>query len=77
MLEDWGGRTANYSGAMITFYNNRQAVGPWQCCRNTYRPPTRAYAFDVDFLDPTLLPPGTPMFRDVNILGFTYNLRPQ
>ena len=77
MLEDWGGRTANYSGAMITFYNNRQAVGPWQCCRNTYRAPTRAYAFDVDFLDPTLLPPGTPMFRDVNILGFTYNLRPQ
>ena len=77
MLEDWGGRTANYRGAMITFYNNRQGVGPWQCCANTYRPPTRAYAFDVDFLDPTLLPPGTPMFRDVNILGFTYNLRPQ
>ena len=77
MLEDWGGRTANYRGAMITFYNNRQGVGPWQCCANTYRPPTRAYTFDVDFLDPTLLPPGTPMFRDVNILGFTCNLRPQ
>ena len=73
MVEDWGGRTANYRGAMITFYNNRQAVGPWQCCTNTYSPPTRAYAFDVDFLDPNQLPPATPMFRDVNVLGFTHN----
>ncbi|HJN44655.1 MAG: hypothetical protein CL477_04710 [Acidobacteria bacterium] len=76
MLEDWGGRTANYRGAMITFYNNRQAVGPWQCCNNTYSPPTRAYAFDVDFLDPNQLPPATPMFRDVNVMGFTHKVLP-
>ncbi len=61
MIEDWCcGRTVNCRGPMITFYDNLQAVGPWKCCINVYRPPTRAYAFDVDFLDPTQLPPATP-----------------
>ena len=76
-LERWSGQTLNYRGAMITFYYNRQALGTYKCCSNVYGPPVRAYVFDTDFLDPTLLPPGTPMFRDVNILGFTYNLRSQ
>ena len=76
-LERWSGQTLNYRGAMITFYYNRQALGTYKCCSNVYGPPVRAYEFDTDFLDPNLLPPGTPMFRDVNILGFTYNLRPQ
>ena len=77
MIESWSSRTFNYRGAIITFYANRQALGVFKNGSNTYRPPTRAFAFDTDFLDPNLLPPGTPMFRDVNILGFTYNLRPQ
>ena len=76
-LERWSGQTLNYRGAIITFYYNRQALGTYKCCSNVYGPPVRAYVFDTDFLDPTLLPPGTPMFRDVNILGFTYNLRAQ
>ena len=33
-------------------------------------------AFDSDFLTPSLLPPGTPMFRDVNTLTFRQLLRP-
>ena len=77
VLERWSGQTLNYRGAVVTFYYNRQALGTYKCCTNVYDPPVRAYEFDTDFLDPTLLPPGTPMFRDVNILGFTYNLRPQ
>ena len=32
--------------------------------------PTRAYAFDTDFLDLSKLPPGTPKFRDVVNVGF-------
>ena len=76
-LERWSGQTLNYRGAVVTFYYNRQALGTYKCCTNVYGPPVRAYVFDTDFLDPNLLPPGTPMFRDVNILGFTYNLRPQ
>ncbi|MEW6323546.1 MAG: hypothetical protein AB1635_20945 [Acidobacteriota bacterium] len=70
-LESWSGRTLNYRGAMASFYFNRQAVGTYKCCQNVYSPPTRGYAFDTDFLDPTLLPPKTPMFRDVNTTGFT------
>ena len=76
MIERWSGRTLNYRGAMITFYDNRQAVGLYKCCSDVYGPPTRAYAFDVDFLDPSQLPPATPMFRDVNIMGFTHRILP-
>ncbi len=38
--------------------------------------PTRAYAFDTDFLDLDKLPPGTPRFRDVVNLGFRQILTP-
>jgi hypothetical protein len=38
--------------------------------------PTRNYAFDVDFLTPALLPPNTPVFRDMNAVGFSQELRP-
>ncbi len=77
MLERWKGQTLNYRGSMITFWENRQAVGLYKCCSNVYSPPSRAYAFDVDFLDPTQLPPATPMFRDVNVLGFTHRPLPE
>jgi len=36
----------------------------------------RKFSFDDDFLLPTKLPPGTPMFRDVNTLTFRQLLRP-
>jgi hypothetical protein len=75
-LEDWGGQTLNYRGSIISLFYNRQAVGLYKCCNNVYSPPTRGYNFDVDFLDPTLLPPRTPMFRDVNITGFTRLISP-
>ncbi len=69
-LENWGGQTINYRGSIASFYYNRQAVGIYKCCTNVYSPPTRGYAFDTEFLDPALLPPKTPMFRDVNTTGF-------
>ena len=75
-LENWSGRTLNYSGSLVSLSYNRQATGTYKCCRNVYSPPTRAYVFDVDFLDPNLLPPGAPVFRDINILGFTQVVRP-
>jgi hypothetical protein len=76
LLENWGGRTLNFRGAVISLYYNRQAVGTYKCCTNVYSPPGRGYNFDTDFLDPTLLPPRTPMFRDVNITGFTRLILP-
>jgi hypothetical protein len=69
-LENWGGQTVNYRGSIASFYYNRQAVGLYKCCTNVYGPPTRGYNFDSEFLDPSLLPPKTPMFRDVNTTGF-------
>ena len=77
--------TVNYRGSMATLYYHRQAVSPFKCCGVggngvtggiVYDVPVRKYSFDVDFLDPALLPPLTPLFRDTNALGFTQETRP-
>lgn len=73
-IEDWRG-ALNYRGSIVSFFTSRQAVGTYKCCQNVYSPPTRGYNFDVEFLTPSLLPPRTPMFRDVNILTFRQILR--
>ncbi|NOT44850.1 MAG: hypothetical protein HOP14_09640, partial [Acidobacteria bacterium] len=73
-LEDWNA-ALNYRGSIASFYFNRQAVGVYKCCTNVYSPPTRGYTFDVEFLQPALLPPNTPMFRDLNATGFTQVIR--
>lgn len=75
-LEGWNGQTLNYRGSIVSLFTSRQAIGTYKCCTNVYSPPTRAYAFDTNFLTPSLLPPGTPMFRDVNTLTFRQILRP-
>ena len=69
MLEG-NGQTVNYRGSIVSFFYSRQAVGVYKCCSNVYAPPTRAYNFETEFLNPDLLPPKTPMFRDVNTTGF-------
>ncbi|HXE34672.1 MAG TPA: hypothetical protein VN087_12205, partial [Verrucomicrobiae bacterium] len=66
----------NYRGSIISMYYNRQAVGLYKCCTTVYSPPSRGYAFDTEFLTPSLLPPRTPLFRDVNTTGFTQLLLP-
>jgi len=40
------------------------------CCTSVYSPPTRNYSFDSDFTNPAGLPLGTPLFRDVDSLGY-------
>ncbi|MHB8527224.1 MAG: hypothetical protein ACYDD2_13840 [Candidatus Acidiferrales bacterium] len=75
-LEGWGGRTLFYKGSIVSFYYNRQAIGLYKCCSTVYGPPTRGYNFDSDFLTPTLLPPRTPLFRDVNTIGFSQTVLP-
>ena len=78
-IENWSGQTLNYRGSIVSFFNSRQAVGIYKYTNGSlaiYQAPTRAYNFDSDFLLPTLLPPGTPMFRDVNTLTFRQLLRP-
>ena len=62
---------------MATLYYNRQAVGTYKCCTTVYGAPASArFNFDVNFLNPALLPPITPMFRDLNVIGFSQELRP-
>lgn len=76
-IEHWNnGSALNYRGSIVSFYINRQALGTYKCCDVVYSPPTRGYNFDTDFLTPALLPPRTPMFRDINTLTFRQLLRP-
>ena len=79
MLEGTGGapNTLHYRGSQVTFYYSRQAVGTFKCCSGiVYATPTRDAQFDMDFLDPAKLPPLTPLFRDLNALGYAQEFRP-
>jgi len=81
LLEDWapavpGPQTIIYRGSIVSLFTSRQAVGTYKCCERVYQYTVRNYVFDNDFLLPSLLPPGTPMFRDVNTLTFRQLLRP-
>ncbi len=75
-IENWGGQTLNYEGSLVSFYYSEYAVGVFKCCTTVYSPPTRAYAFDTDFLTPSKLPPGTPRFRDIANIGFRQDFTP-
>jgi type IV pilus assembly PilX-like protein len=74
-VENWGGNL-NYEGSLISMSTNRQAIGLYKSAGSVYSPPTRLYQFDTNFLTPALLPPRTPMFRDINTTGFTQLLLP-
>jgi len=76
-LENWNG-TLNYEGSIVDLYYSRQANGTYKCgaANAVYQPPTRGYNFDTNFLTPALLPPRTPLFRDVNTTGWTRLLLP-
>ena len=75
-IENWGGQTLNYKGSIVYMYYSRQANSFYKCCNTVYSPPTRGYNFDSNFLTPALLPPRTPLFRDVNTTGWTRLLLP-
>ncbi len=79
LMEDWRGSGAdlNYRGSIVTLYFSRQKIGTFK-----YGAPHNVLTtltvtkFDDDFLTPALLPPGTPAFRDINLLTFRQILRP-
>ena len=71
-VEDWSGATLNYEGSLVSMYYSTYATGTFKCCTYAvYQPPNRNYVFDPDFTQPQNLPPGTPLFRDVENLSFT------
>lgn len=73
-VEDWfsNGRRWNCVGSFIPLYHATQALGPWSYVTPfiIYQPPIRDWAFDVSFLDPTRLPPSTPLFQHIEPTGF-------
>lgn len=76
-VENWNGATSHYEGSLVSFYYSRQAVGVFKCCAVVYSAPTRNYAFDTNFTDPSKLPPGTPRFQDIDNLGYHQDFTPQ
>ena len=75
-IENWGGATLSYRGSLVSLYYSQYATGTFKCCTLVYSPPNRNYYFDTAFLDPTKLPPGTPMLQDVVNLTYWQDFRP-
>ncbi len=77
-LEDWSSSTLYYKGSLVSLYYSTYATGTFKCCGYAvYQPPNRNYAFDPLFSSPDNLPPGTPMFRDVNNLSYSQDFTPR
>jgi hypothetical protein len=76
-LETWGGQTSHYQGSMVSLFYAQNAVGAFKCCNMVYTPPDRKYAFDIDFLDPNKMPPGTPRFVDIVNVDVVQDMKPR
>ena len=76
-LEDWSSQTVHYKGSLVSLYNATYDTGIYKCCTVVYGVPTRDFIFDTVFSAPAGLPPGTPMFRDVNSLSYRQMFTPR
>jgi type II secretory pathway pseudopilin PulG len=76
-LEAWGNVSLHYNGSLVSMYYSEYNTGIFKCCTTVYSPPRRDYHFDVLFLNPSNLPPGTPMFQDIVNLSYRQNFQPQ
>jgi hypothetical protein len=83
-VEDWSGvptplggsgnmASLYYKGSVVSLYWSMYNTGTFKCCNLVYNPPDREYTFDSLFSVPTNLPPGTPMFRNVDNLSYREN----
>ncbi len=61
--ENWSGKRLTYYGSMINLYNSQQSTGRWSGTGTYYQAANRNWYFDVNFLNPNKLPPGTPILR--------------
>jgi hypothetical protein len=68
-LENWGSANPfTYNGSMIKMFPSLYATNFWSGINMTktyYGPPTRRWAYDANFDDPTKLPPKTPSLLQV------------
>jgi hypothetical protein len=61
-LENWSSRTLAYNGSMVVMFYSKIATNAWGA-DDVYSPPIRQWTFDLNFMDATKLPPGTPEVR--------------
>jgi len=60
LLEDWSGDTLTLNTSIINLYNSTVATGVFRNPGTYYSPPTRKFSYDLNFSDPTKVPPGIP-----------------
>jgi len=76
LLENWN-TSLNYKGSLVSMYYSTYATGTDKNGGGTvYEPPTRNYVFDPLFTQPQNLPPGTPLFRDIDNLSYRQTFTP-
>ncbi|HWY30014.1 MAG TPA: hypothetical protein VNX46_04635, partial [Candidatus Acidoferrum sp.] len=63
LLEGWGGSTLTYNGSIIVLFPSQYATGFWPNTGSVYNPPTRAWGFDLNFNNASLMPPLTPKIK--------------
>ncbi|PYL01528.1 MAG: hypothetical protein DME19_01325 [Verrucomicrobia bacterium] len=64
LLENWNSHTLTFNGSMAALFPSQTATSPWEA-GSYYFPPVRMFSFDPNFLDNTMLPPGTPWVRTI------------
>jgi hypothetical protein len=63
MLENWSGSTLWLNTSIINLFDSGKATNKFVYPGQTgtyYRPPTRRFSYDLNFLDPAKQPPGIP-----------------
>ncbi len=60
LLEDWSSQTLTLNTSIINLYNSTKATGVFINPGTYYEPPTRQFSYDLNFSDPTKVPPGIP-----------------
>ena len=60
LLEDWGSVQLTLNTSIINLYNSTKATGVFVNPGTYYSPPTRKFSYDLNFSDPTKVPPGIP-----------------
>jgi hypothetical protein len=64
-LETWGPIKFTYNGSMVKMFPSQYATAAWNNNSDIYGPPTRNWAYDVNFEDVNKIPPLTPSLQKV------------
>jgi hypothetical protein len=64
LLENWGGGTVlTYNGSIVVLFYSQVATNHWHPTALYYNPPTRKWAFDMNFMQSAKMPPLTPSIK--------------